>query len=149
MAIFAPDLTQRAPRSPRVRINGFVAAARALDKGRASVIKKNGEYHYNCPLDQRFFEFVGIDADKLLKELAKGKSDSEIFAWIEKTGKKHPSVEQIHTWSELMEARAPSDIESRGYFSGIQEKVAPKREDIATWFDLLDVDDYVTFGGTA
>jgi hypothetical protein len=48
-----------------------------------------------------------------------------------------------------MEARAPSDIESRGYFSGIQEKVAPKREDIATWFELLDVDDYVTFGGTA
>jgi hypothetical protein len=28
-------------------------------------------------------------------------------------------------------------------------KIAPKREDIATWFDLLDLDDYVTFGGTA
>ena len=28
-------------------------------------------------------------------------------------------------------------------------KVAPKREDIVTWFDLLDVDDHVTFGGKA
>jgi len=27
--------------------------------------------------------------------------------------------------------------------------VAPKREDVGTWFDLLDVDDFVTFGGKA
>jgi hypothetical protein len=26
---------------------------------------------------------------------------------------------------------------------------APKRTDIVTWFDLLDVDDYVSFGGKA
>jgi len=28
-------------------------------------------------------------------------------------------------------------------------KVGPKREDIYTWFDLLDLDDYVSFGGQA
>jgi hypothetical protein len=26
---------------------------------------------------------------------------------------------------------------------------APKRTDIVTWFDLLDLDDYVSFGGKA
>jgi hypothetical protein len=45
--------------------------------------------------------------------------------------------------------RVPSDVESRQYFNELQSKVAPKREDIATWFDLLDVDDHVSFGGKA
>jgi hypothetical protein len=31
----------------------------------------------------------------------------------------------------------------------MQAAVAPKREDLGTWFDLLDVDDFVTFGGKA
>jgi hypothetical protein len=29
----------------------------------------------------------------------------------------------------------------------LHEKAGPKREDINTWFDLLDLDDYVSFGG--
>ena len=29
------------------------------------------------------------------------------------------------------------------------DAIAPKREDIATWFDLLDADDFVSFGGKA
>ena len=33
MALTAPDLTQRAPRSPRVRLGGYVILARLLDKG--------------------------------------------------------------------------------------------------------------------
>ena len=32
----APDLTQRPPRSPRVRLGGFVILPRMLDKGRAT-----------------------------------------------------------------------------------------------------------------
>ena len=31
--------------------------------------------------------------------------------------------------------------------SGELAKLAPKRTDIVTWFDLLDLDDYVSFGG--
>jgi hypothetical protein len=149
MAIFAPDLTQRAPRSPRVRIGGFAVLARVLDKGRATIAKKNGEYTFNCPLDQRLFEFVGVDAGKFSKELAKGKSDSEMLAWLEKNGKNKPCAGSIHQWSALMESRAPSSVDQRGYMSELHSKIAPKREDITTWFDLLDVDDYVTFGGQA
>ena len=47
------------------------------------------------------------------------------------------------------EQRAPADAESRAYFNELHTKAAPKREDIVTWFDLLDVDDYVSFGGQA
>ena len=147
MAIHAPDLTKQPPRSPRVRLGGFVILPRCLDKGRATVAGKNGEYHYACPVDQRFLTFVGIDPDALKKELAKGKSDSEILQWVGANAKHKRSDAEIAAWSAHAEQRTPSDTESRGYFNDLQAKAAPKREDIVTWFDLLDVDDYVTFGG--
>src|SRR5512135_190240 len=52
----APDLTKRPPRSPRVRLGGYVILPRMLDKGRAAVAGTPGEYHYNCPMDQGFLE---------------------------------------------------------------------------------------------
>ena len=39
------------------------------------------------------------------------------------------------------------DCEGREYFNEIHQRIARKREDIASWFDLLDLDDYVSFGG--
>ncbi len=144
----APDLTQRQPRSPRVRLGGYVILPRMLDKGRATVVSKHGEYHYNCPMDQRFLEFVGVKADALKKQLAAGKGDTEILQWIQKNAKHKRTEPEIQAWSACQEQRAPADTEAREFFHGIHVKIAPKREDIATWFDLLDVDDHVTFGGT-
>lgn len=143
----APDLTERPPRSPRVRLGGYVILPRMLDKGRAAVAGKQGEYHYACPMDQRFLEFAGINAEALKKQLAAGKGDAEVLAWIQKNGKHKRDDSEIAAWSQHQEQRTPSDPESRKYFNDIHEKVAPKREDIATWFDVLDVDDYASFGG--
>jgi hypothetical protein len=147
MSLNTPDLTKFPPRSPRVRLGGYVILPRLLDKGRATVVGKNGEYHYACPLDQRFLEFVGIDPDQLKKEL--GKSDGEVLAWIEKNAKYKRSPLEIAAWSAFAEQRTPMDVESREYFNGLHKQAAPGREDIATWFDLLDLDDYVSFGGKA
>jgi hypothetical protein len=120
-----------------------------LDKGRATIAGKHGEYKYACPLDERFLEFVGIDPGALKKQLAAGKGDGEILAWISKNAKIKRSDSEIATWSEYSERRTPSDPESRDYFTELHKKSAPDREDVATWFDLLDVDDYVSFGGKA
>jgi len=65
MTIQAPDLTKQPPRSPRVRLGGYAILPRMLDKGRATLVGKNGEYHYACPNDQHFLRFVGIDPDAL------------------------------------------------------------------------------------
>jgi hypothetical protein len=144
-----PDLTQRPPRSPHVRLGGYVTLPRCLDKGRAMIAGKNGEYHYNCPLDQRVLEFIGIDAEALKKELAAGKSDGEVLEWLEKNAKNKRTEFEVATWSDWASKRVPTDAESRGYFNDLHQKAAPKREDVATWFDLLDLDDYVSFGGKA
>jgi len=143
------DLTQRPPRSPRVRLGGFVILPRMLDKGRATLAGKNGEYHYNCPLDQRFIEFVQIDPEALKEQLAAGKGDGEILKWIQETSKSKPCPVAINAWSALSENRVPTDLESRKYFNGMLEACGPLREDIAGWFDLLDLDDHVSFGGKA
>jgi hypothetical protein len=53
-----------------------------IDKGRATLSKKNGEYIYNSPTDKHLVRFLGFDADALLKELAAGKGDGEILQWV-------------------------------------------------------------------
>ena len=144
-----PDLTQHPPRSPRVRLGGYVILPRMLDKGRATLLGKNGEYHYACPMDQRLLDFLGLDAEPLKQQLADGKGDGEILEWIVANRKTKHNDSQIAAWSAYQDQRVPTDPESREFFNDIHSKVAPGREDIATWFDLLDVDDYVSFGGKA
>jgi hypothetical protein len=100
-------------------------------------------------LDQGFLNFVGVDPDKLKEQLAAGKSDSEILDWIQANAKNHHTPEQIVHWSAAQEQRAPADPDSREFFNKLKSEVAPKRSDINVWFDLLDVDDYVSYGGKA
>jgi len=145
----APDLTQRPPRSPRVRLGGYATLPRCLDKGRATLAGKNGEYHFACPLDQRLLEFAGIKADDLKKQLALGKSDGEILKWITATSKTKPQPWEIAQWSALAEQRGATDVESREFFTELLAKLSNERDDVNGWFDLLDLDDYVSFGGKA
>ena len=56
----ALNLTTRPPRSPRVRLGGYVMLPRVLDKARASLYGKAGEYKYGNPMDQHLFEFTSI-----------------------------------------------------------------------------------------
>lgn len=144
-----PDLTQRPPRSARVRLGGYVILPRMLDKGRATLNGKNGEYHYNCPLDQRFLSFAGIDAEKLKEQLAAGKGDWEILEWINTNAKNKRNDVEIANWTAYQEQRVTTDLESREFFNKYHQQMGAHREDIGTWFDLLDLDDYVTFGGKA
>ena len=147
MGLHSPDLTQHPPRSPRVRLGGYVVLPRVLDKCRATLAGKQGEYKYACPLDCRLFEFVGIDPEELKKEVASGKSDAELLAWVEARARNKRSVPEIAAWSAWQETRVPGGLEGREYFHGIHSKVAPHRDDIVTWFDLLDLDDFASFGG--
>ena len=145
----APDLTKHAPRSVRARLGGFVILPRMLDKGRAEIAGTNGEYHYNCPLDQHFLAFVGVDAAALREQLALGKGDWEILQWITSHSKHERSALEILQWSAYHEGRGPSSVEQRQWFQELHQQIGPKREDIASWSELLDLDDYVSFGGKA
>lgn len=143
------DLTKRPPRSARVRLGGYVILARALDKLRAELAGTVGDYHYACPLDQRFLTFAGIDAEALKAEAKKGKNDFELLEWIRANAKNKPTEAAIHAWSAYEEQRAPGNIGGREYVGELHKGVNEKRDDIATWFEILDADDFVSFGGKA
>lgn len=147
MKLQALDLRKQAPRSPRVRLGGYVLLPRILDKCRATLEGMQGEYKFDCPQDRRWLSFVDISAAALKKQVAQGKGDGAMLQWVEKSAAHKRSPSEILAWSAWMEQRSPGDSESRDYFSKLHNQAAPDREDIQTWFDLLDLDDYVTFGG--
>lgn len=146
--IRALDLTQRPPRSMRVRLGGYAILPRVLDKCRAVLVGKNGEYKFNCPLDQHLFNFVGIDAEAFKAEVAKGAGDSEMLAWIQANAKIQRSPWEIQQWSTYHDNRGPdSDAETLAYFANAVAKLSTTREDIRAWADMLDLDDHVSYGG--
>jgi hypothetical protein len=145
----SPDLIQHPPRSARVRLGGLVILPRMLDKCRATIAGKNGEYHYNCPLDQRCLSFIGVSPEALQAEVAHGKTDGEILEWVLASSTTKPSEWEIEQWSAWQDRRTVTDVETRDFYNGLHKQYGPKREDIITWFDLLDLDDYVSYGGKA
>ena len=147
---FFIDLTQRPPRSFRVRLGNYVILARMLDKGRATFAGKNGEYIYNSPTDQHLVKFLGFDPDALLKELATGKGDGEMLEWVQAHSKTPRSPWEIEAWSAFMEKRGPdSDAETLSFFPEHLGQLSKTREDVKTWFEFGELDDYVSFGGKA
>jgi hypothetical protein len=146
-----PDLTQRPPRSPRVRLGGYVLLPRILDKGRAAIAGKLGQFTFaGVGMDRHFLNFTGIEFEALKAEIAKGGSDSEMLGWINANAKHPHQPWEIAAWSAYHEHRTPdSDEETLMHFAEILGKFSKTREDINTWFDLLDLDDHCSFGGNA
>lgn len=145
------DLTQRPPRSPRVRLGGYVQLPRILDKGRALLAGKIGEYRSNGKgMDRHFYAFTGLTVEALLAELATGKGDGEMLAWVQANAKGVRGQWDINAWSDYMESRTPDgDVETLNDFAEAIGKFSNVREDVHTWFDFLDLDDHCTFGGRA
>jgi hypothetical protein len=97
----APDLTTVAPRSPRAPLGAYgVLAARMLDKCRAELVGKAGDYHFNCPMDQVFFRFTKIDPSALKEFVATGASDDDVAHWIEQNSKVQDPA-RIAGWARL------------------------------------------------
>ncbi|MEO5716962.1 MAG: DUF5069 domain-containing protein [Chthoniobacterales bacterium] len=148
--VSGPDLTRRPPRSARCRLGGFVTLPRMLDKGRATIAGRNGEFNYNAPFDQHIISFLAFDPAALLKELGTGKGDAEILQWLGRHAQHRPAPWEIEQWSDYMLRRSPdSDEETLIFFFRRVGSFSKSREDIKTWMDLLDLDDHITFGGKA
>ena len=143
------DLTARPPRSPRVRLGSFVTLPRIIDKGRAKIAGQHGAYNYNGPLDHRFFNFVKIDQEAFLAQIATGKGDGELLAWVLENAGHKAEAWEIAAWSAHFEAAVSPTLEAKERFVRQLAEQAPARTDIHTLFDRLDLDDHVSFGGKA
>jgi len=146
---FTTDLTRHAPRSPYVRLGGFVILPRLIDKARAALAGKLGEYHDGPKgLNGHFLKFVGIEYEALQNFIATGAGDWDILQWIQANARQPRAPWEIAAWSEYhMRRPVDSDVETLHKFADGMKQHHADREDIKTRFDWLDFDDYCTFGG--
>ena len=148
---FSIDLTRHAPRSPYVRLGGFVILPRLIDKARAALGGKLGEY-YDGPqgLNGHFLRFVGIEHEALKQYIATGAGDWDILQWVHANARHPRDAWEIAAWSDYHTRRpVDSDAETLEKFAEGMKRRHPDREDIKTRFDWLDFDDYCSFGGKA
>jgi hypothetical protein len=146
---FTPDLTRHPPRSPYVRLGGYVLLPRIIDKARAALAGKLGEYRDGpSGMNAHFLRFTGLDYDALKKQIATGAGDGEILQWVQANSTPKREPWEITAWSDYhMRRPVDSDAETLENFAAAMKRWHPERDDIKTRFDWLDFDDYCTFGG--
>lgn len=138
------NLTKEAPRSPHVKLGGFVILARAIDKCRAEIANKKGEYEFNCELDRYLFDFMATDAQNFKIEVSKDATDDELVDFVKKSGNQKTDKE-ISEWSEEMcKMTYHGDGDGGDWFDGecIRLGLNPSN---TTLFQMLDEDDKYLF----
>jgi hypothetical protein len=145
--IKAKDLTKVAPRSAKELLGGYAILARAIDKGRATIAGTNGEYNFDCPVDNMFLKFTGIKGPDMKAFLAEGHTDEEVLAWVKANSIPKTDAE-IEAWSESFNSdySYSTDPAKSGWFNGECQRLGldPAK---TTLFDYLDVDDKSSFKG--
>ena len=130
------------PRSPRETLGGYVLAARALDKCRAVLAGCAGEYHSNCPLDQRWLKFAEIDYEAYKSFVATGATDEEVAAWIGEQARKRPGAEIIG-WNnkerDLRLSDLPLDLQE--FMEDYMARFIPRNRVVYHWYDVYDLEE--------
>jgi hypothetical protein len=142
--LLARDLSdgKEYPRSPREMLAGYVLAGRAVDKCRAVLAGCQGEYHSNCPLDQRWLKFAEIDYDAFRAFVATGATDAEIATWIGEHAKRR-SRGEIIAWNNKERDLHLSDLspEIQEYMEDYISKSVPRNRVVYHWFDVYDLEE--------
>jgi hypothetical protein len=135
------DLTKTVPRSPKDKMLGIVSLKRAIDKAKAHNEGKLGEYDYDCPHDRPLFEFLGTNGDEFARKVKELDTDDKIGEWVsgKLKGKTPQDLERFN--EDRMHWHPEPGDHSYEYFMNMRKQIAPDRDDVVTWFDLLDLDE--------
>ena len=133
-------------RSPRDPVGGIFVFGRILDKIRLNAQGKLpagynvGVIAGKRTFDDRVCKLLGVDFDALAARVAQGGTDEEILDWCFQNGRK-PDAEQAEIWNGFMSKRGWRDAASGGLVQQRQAAGLGHREDIVTFFDLMDVEE--------
>lgn len=131
-------------RSPRDPVGGVFVFGRILDKIRLEAEGSLPEgYHIGVIAGKRTFDdrvcrLLGVSFEDLQARTLEGGGDEEILAWCYVHGHK-PDQEQLDVWNAFMRKRGWSD--EAGLEQAKQEAGFTDREDIQTFFDLMDAEE--------
>ena len=144
LASLAKDLSKEFPRSPRDLVAGYVIGARTLDKCRAFLNDSLGEYHFNCPLDNMFFDFAGISAEQFQKFVGTGATDAEVESWVSRHAKPRERIEVIK-WNNSLRYKRISELPDamQEYMEDYIPQFVPAhlRHHIDYFFDIYDAEE--------
>lgn len=133
-------------RSPRHLTGGIVVFARILDKIRLHAAGKLPDgYHIgpmegNRTFDDRLCCFLGVDFEALSARTLQGGTDDEILEWCFQNGRR-PDAEQIEVWNAFLTKRGWRDSGSAGLVRNKEESGLAHRDDLLTYFDVMDVEE--------
>ncbi len=138
----AKDLTKDFPRSPRETIGGYVLAARMLDKCRATLNGTNGEYHFDCPLDNILLGFAGLNAEEFKAFVATGASDAEVGEWIQQHAKQKDRLEVVK-WNNQQRYTTIKELPDKMqlFMEDYIAEVVPAGKVVYHWFDVYDIEE--------
>ncbi len=130
------------PRSPRETLGGYVIAARTLDKCRAAIAGTLGEYKFDCPLDNFFFDFTGLTAETFRKFVSTGAEDGAVATWIEENASRRERREIIQ-WNNDMRGKRICElpIELQEFLEGYIPQFIPGNRPVYVWFDVYDLEE--------
>ena len=131
------DLSERFPRSPYDMNAGLVMLCRTTDKARAHLSDTLGDYHYDCPLDQLLFGFLGTDAQTFAAQVEESEGDEEMAEWVDEQFPR--SQAEKDAFNNTIRHRTPQDEEAQESFRQWQKDLG--RQDYFTYFDHLDADE--------
>lgn len=142
------NLTLQPPRSPRVRLGGYVALARFLDKARADLAGQLGAYKLGpaSELDAELLAFTGADF-AALRAAAGSMDDEQIVRWLQQHGTARAEAEIQH-WSESLERRLLRDDPARQAYARLVLERTGLPPETTTTFDFLDWDDRQCFAAS-
>jgi gluconokinase len=130
-------------RSPHETVGGLVYFGRMLDKIK---LHAQGElpadYHQALGggFDGRCCSFLGVKYEDVVARVKLGGEDQDILEWCFENGRK-PSPEEIDIWNNYLRKRGWRDDASKRLAERKKEFGIAHRDDIQSFFDLLDADE--------
>jgi hypothetical protein len=130
-------------RSPHETVGGIIYFGRMLDKIRLHAQSKlPADYHKNLGIgfDERCCTLLGVKHEDVIARLKLGGEDEDILEWCYTNGRK-PSEEEIEIWNSFLRKRGWRDNASKRLAERKKEEGIANRDDVQTFFDLIDIDE--------
>jgi hypothetical protein len=138
--VLAMDLTKRNPRAPREKLGGMIWLPRVIDKARASLAGTLGEFSYGCPMDQRFFQFMGTTPEAFLEGVRGAHDDAGVLAWLKRNCPPRSDA-AVDEFNGMLCGLGPSSPESRARLAENARKIKPDCGEVCTWVGMIEVEE--------
>ena len=136
------DLTKQYPRSPNNRLLGMPMLPRAIDKARAALAGKLGEYVYGekSPFDMALLDFLRLSPAEFLEGVRESPDDASMARWLRSRAREVTPIE-VEDFARTFLNDGDDDADRARFAERRAKLPARVQPRVKGWADLLDVDE--------